>query len=261
MVHCRYLNHVLTGADFRKAGKLDKRCACLYETFIERYLAGSRSVLLRVLLAVCTSLAGPVSNGNDWYKPQIYSPPSERTPLILPATADRPVLELSPEGREVAIGKLADAAIIRLTPIEWRKLKIGANANESLDRLINLQRAEVNEMHVPGLGTIRFDSNPVAIETAAAWDKLKHRLHPYLVRAVTVEGSGGKFHAHVWENTLTVTHLSKDNRVVKDDPLSQYASIIENPADAQVVKSPIIVYLDAKPTSFYTKIIIVRAGR
>lgn len=29
MVHCGYLNRVLTGADFRKAGKLKKRCACL----------------------------------------------------------------------------------------------------------------------------------------------------------------------------------------------------------------------------------------
>jgi hypothetical protein len=214
-------------------------------------------------LTICIGLTDvDAQTENDWYHPQIYSPPSEKTPLILPATAGRPVLELSPEGREMAIRKLAYAAIIRLTPNEWRELKIGASANESLDRLINQTRAEVDEMHVPGLGPIRFDSNPVAIEIAAAWDKLKHRLHPYLVRAVTVDrGSGGKFYAHVWANTLTVTHLSKDSHVAKDDPLSQFASIIFNPQDVQLVKSPIVVYLDPKPTSFYTNIQIVRAGR
>ncbi len=162
----------------------------------------------------------------------------------------------------MAMAKLANTAIVRLTPIEWRELKIGASGNESLDRLISLHRAEPNEMHVPGLGTIRLDPSPVSIETAAAWDKIKHRLHPYLVRAVAFEGgSAGKFHAHVWANTLTVTHLSKDSHVAKDDPLSQFASIIFNPQDVQLIKSPIVVYLEAKPSSFYTNIQIVRAGR
>src|SRR5260370_21498502 len=84
MVHCRYLNHVLTGADFRKkAGKLEKRCACLsgflkqYRTLRRNHARAATSAPTDPALAVTAPTLTPSSH-------QLFNYVGQHKPLNLP---------------------------------------------------------------------------------------------------------------------------------------------------------------------------------
>lgn len=159
---------------------------------------------------------------------------------------------------------LAKTAIFRLTPSEWRELKIPISPSDLLEKLISRKEGEgtESEVYIPGLGPGKMHwPNRAGKEAADNWKSLKECLHPYLIRAVAADGDESKFFADVWHDVLTITHSSVVEGNLANDPLRQHASILFNPKDVHSIKSPVIVYLEREPKSIFTELQIVKAGR
>jgi hypothetical protein len=65
--------------------------------------------------------------------------------------------------------------------------------------------------------------------------------------------------AMFWQGSVTVTH-SFTIKNTANDPLHQYASMGDI-APADMVKSPVVVYLEQEPTHVYTTIHVLKLGR
>jgi hypothetical protein len=200
-----------------------------------------RSALLYAALAHCTSLAGPVPNDNDWYWPRPPISPSADNPIRLPITTERPATAVPPNAQKAAVSRLANAEILPLTQDDCRNLSVRYDPNELLDELIKAD-ADFKDL---------IDQ----------WKSLKMRqLRPYLVRAVAAEGKDSAFSASLWHNALTITHHCRIE-TTGADPYHRYASIIFDPKGIPLIKSPAVVYLEAKPVAVYTEIQVVKSGQ
>jgi hypothetical protein len=79
------------------------------------------------------------------------------------------------------------------------------------------------------------------------------------VRAVAANDVKQGFDAAFWRGSVTVSDLSVI-RNSANEPLHQHASIGDaEPAD--MVKWPVVVYLEAAPAHVYTRIHVLKLGR
>ena len=91
------------------------------------------------------------------------------------------------------------------------------------------------------------------------WKSLKGRVRPYLVRAVTASDVHQDFDSAFWRGSVMVSNFSVINNSA-NDPLHQHASIGDiEPAD--MVKWPVVVYLESSPAHVYTRIHAIKLGR
>jgi len=211
----------------------------------------------------------PSSSGQDWYRP----PPPEPDPrfFILPVTADRVLVPVPIPARDVAISKLAKAESVELTRADCETLGVPFEADQLLEDKIRKKEIDVKRggryiKQNPLNGSV-FDNTYYAVEDGIAESNraivhlknFKGRVRPYLVRAVAANDVHQEFYATFWRDSVTVVHRSVINNSA-NDPLRQHASIgdIE---PAEMVKWPVVVYLEAPPADVFTRISVLKLGR
>jgi hypothetical protein len=229
----------------------------------------TKMILLTFAALIVTICSSSSSTENDWYHPEPLLNRDENPPLVLPATTSRPVFPLLTQvGEQVAMSKLENYAIIALTSDEWRELKIASSPSVLLDQLTNQKEKDGGnrdwDLYIPGIGngTVHYNSPmPGSEEAVANWRKLKPQFRPYLLRAVAVDGKNSKFFASLWRNRLTIIHQSTIIGDTKGDLHRRQVALIDNPRDVELMKTAVIVYLEAKPTEVYTNIEVLKLGR
>jgi len=213
--------------------------------------------------------SGDTSSGREWFRP----PPPEPDPKfsILPWTASRVLLAVPPTARDLAISKLATAESVELTRTECEALGVPFEADQLLDEEIGKKQADVKRLTESlkrhPLHSSKFDKWYHDIESGIAdgntliahWKSLKGRIRPYLVRAVAADHAHPEFYASFWRNSVDVSHnFVIDNSA--NDPLHQYASMGDI-APSDMVKWPVVVYLEVRPLHVYTRISVLKLGR
>ncbi|SRR6266540_356872 len=207
--------------------------------------------------------------GQEWYNPP--SPEPDPKFVLLPVTAGRVLIPVPPAKCDAAIAKLANAGTVKLTRQECEALGVPFAADQLLDNAVKEKRRAMNrglrymELHPPDGSP--YDAILKSVEQRvtqhkseiAHWQSLKGRLAPYLVRAVAANDLDAEFYASLWQDSVTVTHRS----VIKstaNDPLRQHASMGDI-APTDMVKWPVVVYLEAPPAHVYTRIHVLKLGR
>jgi hypothetical protein len=220
-----------------------------------------------VSLIVCDTVLAD-SAACVWYRP----PPPDPHPkfMMLPVTAGRPVAPIPAVNRETSIARLSHADFIELAPADCRALGVPFVADKLIDAEIDEKE---NDVRLAGahlkrfpLDGSEFDSTYYATLNGIEEDKkeithlksLKGRVRPYLVRAVAANDFHEEFYASFWEGAVTVTHRFEIDHSA-NDPLHSHASIGDI-APENMVKWPIVVYLEAPPTHIYTTIHVLKLG-
>jgi hypothetical protein len=210
----------------------------------------------------------PAQGGNDWYRVRPPSPREKNAPLFLPRSAERPVIAVAADTEQIAISKLAENEILPLAVHDFRELNIRSAPGDLLEELIRSEATAIEDKwqdaYMEGYGWYKRHLHyaiPGSKETAGYWERMKTHLRPYLVRAVSSsEGTESKYYASFWTGNLTITHSS----TVTDDShdrLHQYVTMGAPPNPDKLTKSPVIVYLEAKPMATYTRVDILKLGR
>jgi hypothetical protein len=224
------------------------------------------SVAVVALIACDTVLAD--SAVHDWYHP----PPPDPHPkfVIPPVTTGRPVAPIPVVNRERAIARLSHSDFVELAPAECRALGVWFLADKLIDAEIEEKE---NDVRLAGahlkrfpLDGSEFDSTYYAILDGIEENKrgitrlksLKGRVRPYLVRAVAANDFHQEFYASFWEGAVTVTHRFEIDHSA-NDPLHSHASIGDI-APENMVKWPVVVYLEAPPVHIYTTIHVLKLG-
>lgn len=212
------------------------------------------------------------SLGYEWFRPP--SPEPDPKFSILPWAAGRMLVPVPPRVRDIATSRLATVESVELTPTDCKMLGVPFDANLSFDQAIKDEERSVQSalrymrQHPPNGSSsdaaYRTAERGVAERKAqlAHWESLKGRVRPYLVRAVAASYANQKdqvFFATFWRDSVTV-----DNHAViqhsADAPLSRYAAI-GDVAPENMVKWPVVVYLEGPPAHVYTQITILKLGR
>jgi hypothetical protein len=221
-----------------------------------------------VVIIVCHA-AVAYASARDWYRP----PPPDPHPkfALLPVTVGRPVVPVPPGNREKAISKLTNVELVELGPEACRTLGVPFAADKLIDKEIeqkehNVRLAGQHLKRFPLNGS-EFDRTYYAILNGIAEDKkeitqlksLKGRVRPYLVRAVAANDFHEEFYAAFWEGAVTVTHRFEVDHSA-NDPLHSHASI-GNIEPENMVKWPLVVYLETRPAHVYTTIHVLKLGQ
>jgi hypothetical protein len=213
----------------------------------------------------------PGSSGRDWYRPAPRSPNFNGTFALAPVTVDRPVVAIPLAVRNLAISELTDAEVMKLTREDCRTLGVPFEADELLDNVINEKARDVKQgfryMKLHPLDGSSSDATYMSIKRGIAenkaqighWKSLKGRVRPYLVRAVAANDVNHEFYATFWRDSVTVVHRSVVHNSA-NDPLRQHASIGDM-EPAEMVKWPVVVYIEAPPAHIYTRIHVLKLGR
>jgi hypothetical protein len=220
--------------------------------------------------AATTPISGP--SGYEWFRP----PPPEPDPkfAVLPWSAGRMLVPVPPRARNIAISRLATVESVELTRADCEMLGIPSDANPSLDQTIKEEARSVQSslrymrLHPPkgspSDAAYRTAERGVAEHKAqlAHWESLKGRVRPYLVRAVAANYANQKNQvsfATFWRDSVTVDHHAVIQQSA-NAPLSQYAPM-GDVAPENMVKWPVVVYLEGPPAHVYTQISILKLGR
>jgi hypothetical protein len=207
----------------------------------------------------------PDSSKEGWYRPPPPSPDKEFH--LLPASAEQLVVRVPAGAQSIAIDRLADIEIIRLTEQDCRRLEVPFKADGLLEALIEKKKRHVDkrlrEMGIPffakSIEMFRQDIAQTKTEIAH-WKALKGNVRPYLVRGVKANGIDRGVYATWWRDSLIVTHSSE---VIANPAEHNHnrASIILNADPSEVQKAPVVVYLRTKPEHVYTMASVIRLGQ
>lgn len=213
----------------------------------------------------------PDASVRDWYR----VPPGDANPggalPLAPLTVERLVVPIPTVVRNLAIAKLKNAEVVKLTREDCQTLGVPFEADQLLDKAIKENATHVKQglryKKVHPLDGSSSDATYKSIEHGIAehkaqiahWKRLRGRVNPYLVRAVAPSYIDQEFYASFWRGSVTVTHRSVINNS-PNDSLHQYASI-GNIQPAEMVKWPVVVYLESPPTNVYSRVHVLKLGR
>jgi|SRR5581483_897579 len=211
------------------------------------------------------------SSDRDWYR----VPPGDANPdgalPLAPLTVERPVVPIPAAVRNLAIAKLHNAEVVKLTREDCRTLRVPFEADQLLDKAIKEDTMHVKQslryMKAHPLDGSSSDATYKSIERGMAehkaqiahWKSLRGRVDPYLIRAVAASYDDQEFYATFWLDSITVTGRSVINNSA-NDPLHQYASM-GNIQPAEMVKWPVVVYLESSPANVYSRVHVLKLGR
>jgi hypothetical protein len=211
------------------------------------------------------------SSGRDWYRALPGDANPDGALPLAPLIVERPLVPIPAEVRNLAIAKLTNTEVAKLTREDCRTLGVPFEADQLLDKAIKEDAMHVKQglryMKMHPMDGSSSDATYKSIERGIAehkaqiahWKNLRGRVDAYLVRAVAANYVDQEFYAAFWRHSVIVTHRSVINKSA-NDPLHQYASM-GNIELAEMVKWPVVVYLESPPANVYSRVHVLKLGR